>query len=195
MLKQQTKKIKHKTRELVQSNNVYGGLFTASFLESTIVPIPLEAVLIPLMQARRDAMWMLAAVATLGCITGAVFGYALGFYAFDLVKDSLIEFGITQQQISNVTTSLKDNGFWFIVTVGVTPIPFQVAMLCAGAIEYSLPMFIAATALSRAVRYFALAGAVYFAGDKAEELIKRYKLEATAIVSLVLITILILSWQ
>ena len=38
----------------------------ASFLESIIVPIPLEAILIPLMQKQRHRLWLLATIALLG---------------------------------------------------------------------------------------------------------------------------------
>ena len=38
------KKVKHKTKKLVDSKHMLKGITLASFLESTIVPIPLEAV-------------------------------------------------------------------------------------------------------------------------------------------------------
>jgi membrane protein YqaA with SNARE-associated domain len=46
------KKVKKKTKQLVDSKHMLKGITFASFLESTIVPIPLEAVMVPLMQAR-----------------------------------------------------------------------------------------------------------------------------------------------
>ena len=36
------KKLKQKTRQFIESKNMLGGITIASFLESTIVPIPLE---------------------------------------------------------------------------------------------------------------------------------------------------------
>ena len=47
------KKLKEKTRNFIDSKHMLSGITVASFLESTIVPIPLEAVLVPLMQALR----------------------------------------------------------------------------------------------------------------------------------------------
>ena len=84
------KKLKQKTRQFIESKNMLGGITIASFLESTIVPIPLEAVLVPLMQARREKLWQIALMATLGCIVGALFGYALGYYLFDIIGDWVI---------------------------------------------------------------------------------------------------------
>lgn len=181
------KQLKRKTKDLVESDYMLGGVFTASFLESTIVPIPLEAVLIPLMQERRDKLWQIALLATLGCILGALFGYALGYFIFELLRDWIIANWITEQQLDTVMHRINTEGFWFIMTLGVAPIPFQIAMLAAGATHFSLPLFLLATALSRAMRYFGIALVVYVAGDKAEALIKQYKFATVGLITLVLI--------
>ena len=75
--------LKRKTKQFIESKNMYMALVIASFLESIIVPIPLEAVLIPLMQAKREKIWFLAFLATLGCVFGAIIGYGVGYFLFD----------------------------------------------------------------------------------------------------------------
>jgi membrane protein YqaA with SNARE-associated domain len=156
----------------------------ASFLESTIVPIPLEAVIVPLMQARRDLLWKIALMATLGCAVGAIFGYAIGYYLFDLAGQWLIDTFFSQKQFEKVKSQMQVQGFWFVLTLGIAPIPFQVAMLAAGATQFSLPLFLLATVIARSVRYFGLALVVYYAGDKAEQLIKRHTLKAVIAITL-----------
>lgn len=187
------KKLKRKTKDLIESEYILGGVFTASFLESTIVPVPLEALLIPLLQERRDKLWQIALMATLGCIVGALFGYTLGYYTFELLRDWIIAHWITEQRLDNVILQINTEGFWFIMTLGIAPIPFQIAMLAAGATHFSLPLFLLATGLSRAMRYFGIALVVYVAGDKAEELIKKYKLATVGLITLVLIMVWYLS--
>ncbi len=187
------KNLKRKTKDLIESKNILGGVFTASFLESTIVPIPLEALLIPLLQKRRDKLWQVAFMATLGCIVGALLGYTLGYFTFELLRDWIVPNWITEQQLSTVMLRMKTEGFWFVMTLGVAPIPFQIAMLAAGATYFSLPLFLLATGLSRAIRYFSIALVVYIAGHKAEELIKKYKLAALSLITLLLIVIWYLS--
>lgn len=172
------KKVKHKTKKLVDSKHMLKGITLASFLESTIVPIPLEAVMVPLMQARRESLWQIALMATIGCVIGAVFGYALGYFLFDMVGQWLIDTFFSQEQFDNVKQQMQNQGFWFVMTLGIAPIPFQVAMLAAGATQYSLPLFLLATVIARSIRYFGLAVVVYYTGDKAEQLIKRYKMRA-----------------
>jgi len=185
------KKVKHKTKKLVDSKHMLKGITLASFLESTIVPIPLEAVMVPLMQARRESLWQIALMATIGCVIGAVFGYALGYYLFDMVGQWLIDTFFSQEQFDNVKQQMQNQGFWFVMTLGIAPIPFQVEMLAAGATQYSLPLFLLATVIARSIRYFGLAAVVYYTGDKAEQLIKRYKMKAVIAIT---IAVLLLWW-
>lgn len=185
------KKLKHKTQKMVDSKHMLKGITIASFLESTIVPIPLEAVMIPLMQARRDKLWWIALMATLGCIVGALFGYALGYFLFDILGDQLIELISNQQQFQRVEQKMQAQGFWFVLTLGIAPIPFQIAMLAAGATHYSIGLFLLATAIARSIRYFGLAAAVYFAGNSAERIIRQHKTKAMILLT---VGVVVLWW-
>lgn len=181
------KKFKQKTRHFIDSKHMLSSITIASFLESTIVPIPLEAVLVPLMQARREKLWAIALMATLGCIVGALFGYALGYYLFDVVGDWVINTFSSPEQFENVRQQMQDQGFWFVMTLGIIPIPFQIAMLAAGATKYSLLLFLIASAIARSIRYFGLAIVVYYAGNQAERIISQHKTKA-----MIILTILVL---
>ncbi|MEX0607780.1 MAG: hypothetical protein WD138_07080, partial [Halofilum sp. (in: g-proteobacteria)] len=66
-------------------------LFGASFLETTIVPIPIEVVLIPFMAVNRDRVWWIATVALTGCLLGAFVGYGVGYFVFESIGRWLIE--------------------------------------------------------------------------------------------------------
>lgn len=181
------KKVKKKTKQLINSKHMLKSITTASFLESTIVPIPLEAILVPLMQAKRELLWKIAFMATVGCVIGALFGYALGYYLFDVFGDWIISTFFDAQQFDNVKQQMQAQGFWFVMTLGIAPIPFQVAMLAAGATKFSLPLFLLATVIARSLRYFGLAAVVYFAGNHAEKLIKRYRMKAMAAITLLVV--------
>ncbi|MCP3701398.1 MAG: DedA family protein, partial [Alteromonas sp.] len=140
---------------------------------------------------RRESLWQIALMATIGCVIGAVFGYALGYYLFDMVGQWLIDTFFIQEQFDNVKQQMQNQRFWFVMTLGIAPIPFQVAMLAAGATQYSLPLFLLATVIARSIRYFGLAAVVYYTGDKAEQLIKRYKMKAVIAIT---VAVLLLWW-
>ena len=185
------KKLKQKTRQFIDSKHMLKSITVASFLESTIVPIPLEAVLVPLMQARREKLWLIALMATIGCIIGAIFGYALGYYLFDVVGDWVINTFSNPEQFEQVKQNMQAQGFWFVLTLGIVPIPFQIAMLAAGATKYSIFLFLLATVIARSIRYFALAAVVYYAGNQAERIIQKHKTKALVAVS---VLVLLLWW-
>ena len=185
------KKLKQKTRQFIDSKHMLKSITVASFLESTIVPIPLEAVLVPLMQARREKLWLIALMATIGCIIGAIFGYALGYYLFDVVGDWVINTFSNPEQFEQVKQKMQAQGFWFVLTLGIVPIPFQIAMLAAGATKYSIFLFLLATVIARSIRYFALAAVVYCAGNQAERVIQKHKTKALVAIS---VLVLLLWW-
>ena len=178
--------IKHQTERFIRSKHMLSALTAASFLESIIVPIPLEAVMVPLMQARRDKIWLIALMATLGCIAGALVGYGVGYFLFDAVGQWLIDTFFSAEQYQQVEQQMQSKGFWFVLSVGIVPIPFQIAMLAAGATKYSLSLYLLATLIARSLRYFGLALVVYYAGNHAQRLLKRYKTKAIVVITIVI---------
>lgn len=182
-------KFKQFGQRLIYSSYMLPGIGFASFLESTVVPIPLETILLPLMQARRKQILVISTMALAGCILGALVGYAIGYFIFDTVGDQIVSLLSSQEQFENAKQQMQQKGFWFVLSVGIIPIPFQIAMLAAGALKYSLLLFLIATTLSRAIRYYGLAILVYLAGNQAQELFERHK-KSTTIVLIVLVGIL-----
>lgn len=164
------------TNRLIYSRHMLWGVGIASFLESIIVPIPLEAILIPLLQARRNAMVAIATAALLGCLVGASVGYAVGYLLFDAIGQQLVSLIASQQQYDQVVQQMQSQGFWFVLSVGIIPIPFQIAMLAAGATKYSFVLFLVASVIARALRYYGLAALVWFAGNQAQALFECHKL-------------------
>lgn len=181
-------RLKDLGQRLVHSRYMLPGIGLASFLESTIIPIPLETILLPLMQARRKQIFIISTMALAGCVLGAFGGYAIGYFVFDAIGDQIVSLLSTPEQFENVTRQMQQKGFWFVLTVGIAPIPFQIAMLAAGALKYSLALFLIATTLSRAIRYYGLGLLVYLAGNQAQEYFERHK-KSTAIILLVLLGI------
>lgn len=162
-------------KQLMHSKHMLSGVCLASFLESTVVPIPLELMLLPVMQKRRERLWLIAGVTTIGCMIGALAGYAVGFYLFEAARDLIMQYVTNEAQFEAFKTTMETKGFWYIFSTGVTPLPLQLAMLAAGVTEYSLLLYMVAVTSSRIVRYFGLAILVYYFGEQTEKLIRKYK--------------------
>lgn len=155
-------------QRLLDSPNALLILFFMSALEATLIPIPLELVLIPYMILQRERIWSIASVALAGCLVGAVCGYFVGFALFESVGQWFINYLNLGSYYQEFETSLQRDGFIAVFLVGVTPVPFQTAMLAAGATGYSILLFLLASGLSRGIRYYGLAGLALWLGPYAQ---------------------------
>jgi membrane protein YqaA with SNARE-associated domain len=183
-------KIKKRIKKMIHSKHMLSSIGFASFLESTVVPIPLETLLIPLMQVRREKIWLIATITTLGCMLGAILGYFIGYFVFDLMRELIMTYITNEQEFEAFQSQMDKNGFWFIFSTGVTPIPLQIAMLLAGLSSYSFALYMLAVTTSRIIRYFSLALLVYLFGNKTEKIIKRYKWQVITISSILIVAII-----
>lgn len=149
-------------------------LFLLSMLETLILPIPIEAILIPWMLTQHRRRWTIATVALAGNLTAAALGYWLGVLAMEQWGDTLIGLFGGADAFDSFSSEIENNGFKAILAVGITPTPLQIAMLAAGAAGYSFLLFLLAVGLSRATRYYGLVVLVHFAGDAALTLWRRH---------------------
>lgn len=149
-------------------------LFGLSMAETLLVPIPIEAILIPWMLSHPHRRWTIAGVALGGNVFAAALGYWLGVLAWEQWGDFLLGLAASPDSFDSFAAQLREDGFTAILAVGITPTPLQIAMLAAGVVGYPFLLFLLAVTLSRSVRYFGLALLVHCAGDAALVLWRRY---------------------
>jgi uncharacterized membrane protein YdjX (TVP38/TMEM64 family) len=113
---------------------------------------------------------------------------------FDVFNDLIMKYIATEQQFEKFQNQMDKQGFWFIFSTGVTPIPLQIAMLIAGLSKYSLALYMLAVTSSRMLRYFGLAVLVYYFGDKTEKLIRKYKWTALTVGAFIIVAFLSLQY-
>ncbi len=182
-------RIAQRLSQWVRSKHFLSGITLASFLESIVVPIPIETLLIPVTQMRRDKAWWIATVATLGCIAGALVAYGIGFWLFATFETQILGWLDEPEALTGIQMRIKAEGFWFIVLAGILPIPLQLAMLAAGVSGYHLGLYIMAIALSRMLRYFGIAWLVLTFGNRAENFLRRYQYNAIIGLSLIVMSL------
>jgi len=147
---------------------LYPVLFFLSLAEATVLPIPLEIILIPVFVLQRRRIWRMTLAVYLGCLTGAAGGYVLGAWLSEAAGEPLIHALGGQDEFNSFRAEIEADGFWPLFTVALSPVPFQLAQIAAGATGYSFPLFLLAAALARGVRYFGLAALLAFFGHAAE---------------------------
>ena len=188
-----TSRVEKWAKRLGESKSALWVLFWASVAETLIVPIPIELILIPYMLANRARIFLTASVVLAGNIAAALVGYTIGYFAFNSFGLSLIEQMGWGTAFAEFQTLFAQYGFWAVVAIGVIPIPFQIAMLVAGAAKYPIAMFVIASMVARGLRYYGIAALVYAVGDKAVDFWKRHKISASLGAGAVLLLVFLVS--
>ena len=161
------------TMDLAARRNAVGVLAAVSFVESSVFPIPPDALLIPMVLANRAKAWWYAFVCTLSSVIGGLAGYAIGLYLFEAVAEPLLDFYGYADKFGQFAQTYNDWGAWAVLIAGVTPFPFKVITIASGATKLSLPVFIFASMVARTIRFFAVAGLIYVFGPPIRTFIEK----------------------
>jgi membrane protein YqaA with SNARE-associated domain len=164
-------------------------LAALSFAESSFFPIPVDVMLAPMCLANRERAWRYAAIAAFFSVIGGLAGYALGFWAFDLIEPWLAEshFWSDYQKSRDW---LDRYGIWVIFIAGFSPLPYKVFTIAAGVAVMNLPVFVIGSAIGRGARFFLVAGLVVLGGDKLETTLRQHVERIGWIVSAIIIVAL-----
>mgnify|MGYP003113793108 CR=1 FL=1 len=150
------KKTQERLAGLAAGRRGLGGIAVASFMETTIIPVPIEIIIAPIMAASRARGFIVATVTLIGSVAGALSLYLLAWALFDDLAQPLIDVMGWQDEFDTLETKFEEGGFWVVFAISIAPVPMQIAALAAGAASYPVWLFLIAIMLSRAVRYYGL---------------------------------------
>jgi membrane protein YqaA with SNARE-associated domain len=132
-------------------------LFGIAFAEASVFPVPPDALLIPMALAQpRKAFWF-AAICTAGSVLGGALGYAIGFFLLAKLAQPIIDFYHYHDAFVAFQQKFARYGVWVILIKGLTPIPYKIVTIAAGAAAFNFPLFIGASVVTRGARFFLLA--------------------------------------
>jgi membrane protein YqaA with SNARE-associated domain len=161
------------TMGLAASRRAPEALFTVSFIESSFFPIPPDIMLIPMVLANRAKAWWFATIATVGSVLGGLFGYAIGYFLFDLVGKPLLDLYGYGEKFQLFAAQYNDYGAWIVFGAGLTPFPYKVITIASGTTEMNLLVFVLASIVGRAGRFFVVAALLYLFGPPIRDFIER----------------------
>ncbi|MCC9624358.1 VTT domain-containing protein [Thalassospira sp. MA62] len=140
------------------------GISVASFMETTIIPVPIEVIIAPIMAASRARGFIIATVTLAGSVAGALFLYLIAWALFDDLAQPLLDLIGGQDKFDELQGQFQDGGFWIVFGISFAPIPMQIAAIAAGAASYPIWLFLIAIGISRALRYYGLLALVLVCG-------------------------------
>ena len=148
-------------------------LAVVAFAESSFFPIPPDALLIPMVIARRKRAWLLAAVCTAASVAGGALGYLIGDLLFNQLAAPLLHLYHYEAAFARFQQMYADYGLWVILIKGLTPIPYKLVTIASGAAGFSFPLFMAASVVTRGARFFLVAGLLYRFGEPVQRFVER----------------------
>ena len=148
-------------------------LIGLTFAESSFFPIPPEALLVPMTLAEPRRGWRFALVTTLASVLGGAAGYAIGWFAADAVEPVLRSVGYWDKYLLAIEW-FAIWGFLAVLGAGISPIPYKVFTIAAGALQMLFPLFILASLVGRGARFFLVAGLIRWGGRPMERKLREH---------------------
>ena len=143
------------------------------FAETSFFPVPPDVLLAPMSMARPDRATLYALLTTLASVLGGLFGYLIGYFAFEAIAPWLERAGHMPAYLKG-RDWFESWGFWAILIAGFSPIPYKVFTIAAGSLSMNLPLFMVGSLIGRGGRFFLVAGLLAWGGTKMEAALRRY---------------------
>ena len=147
-----------------------------SFAESAFLPVPVDAVSVPIMLSAKRRIPQVILIGTLTSVLGGLLGYLLGWGFYETLAQPLLRLLGVEGDVQGFTTRMQANqtaGAWLIFLGAVTPIPFKVVCIGAGLIKFNLPLFLAAAMAGRSLRFIAFGLLFWYFGAPMKAIIRR----------------------
>jgi membrane protein YqaA with SNARE-associated domain len=129
--------------------------------------------LIPMILARPDRAWLYAAICTAGSVLGGMAGYAIGYFLYETLGQWVISTYGLAQQFEAYRAAYNEWGLWIILIKGATPIPYKIVTIASGAAAFNFWVFLAASLVTRGVRFFLVAALLFWFGTPIRDFIER----------------------
>ncbi len=149
-------------------------LFVIALLESSVFPVPPDVLLIALAVGAAGKAFRFAAICTLGSLIGGVIGYAIGLWGYELIGEPIVEFYHGEELMARIQAWYQAYGFWGTLAAAVTPIPYKVFTISSGLFQFAFAEFLLASVIGRSLRFFLVAGVIYWFGPSVKVWIEHY---------------------
>ena len=161
------------TMNLAGHRHALAALALVAFVESSVFPIPPDILIIPMVLAAREKAWRIALVCTVASVVGGLGGYGIGYFLYETVGKPLLEFYGYVDKFSQFQSYYHEWGAWIVGGAGLTPFPYKVITIASGVANLDIVVFTIASVLSRGLRFFLVAGLLWYFGEPIRTFIEK----------------------
>ncbi|MFP4111241.1 MAG: YqaA family protein [Desulfonatronovibrio sp.] len=161
-------------------------LVMVAFAESIFFPIPQDLLLIPMGLSRPSKVFRLAGLCLGASVLGGIAGYFIGLFFMEVIGMAIINFYGFADQYLTIQQWYDRYDAWAVAVAGISPVPYKVCTLTAGAFRINLAVFIVASVLSRGFRFFLIAALIYWQGERARIFLEK-RLDLVVSITLILV--------
>jgi membrane protein YqaA with SNARE-associated domain len=158
---------------LAGGNNAAPWLAAVSFAESSVFPIPPDAMLAPMVFARPERAFLYAGICTVASVLGGALGYAIGYFLTGIGL-SIVGFFGHAGDVEKFRLWYDHWGVWVILGKGLTPLPYKIVTITSGFLHFNFLMFMAASLVTRGARFFVVAALIKKFGPQVQPVIERH---------------------
>ena len=178
-------------------------LAAISFIESSFFPIPPDIPFILMGVAQPHTALYLAFVLSFSSVLGGALGYWIGLFGGRpfvewLVSKPFIRPIFSHEKFEIVESYYQKYDAWAVLIAAFTPIPYKVFTIGGGLCRIHFWRFMLMSLIGRSARFFLVGTTLYFFGEQAQFLLKRFDLFMAAMVVLVIlgfVAIGLLKWK
>ncbi|PID41258.1 MAG: cytochrome B [Proteobacteria bacterium] len=161
-------------------------LGATSFCEAVFFPVPPDLLLLPMGLANRQKVFRFALICLLTSVAGGVVGYGIGHFFMEKMGWTIVHFYHLETQFATLQSWYQKYSVWAIALAGLTPLPYKLCTLSAGAFGLNLPLFVLVSLGSRGLRFYFVAALLYLYGEQARNFLeRRFNLVLTGVLVLV----------
>ena len=166
-----------------------------AFLESFIFPIPTDAMLIPMVIAKRNQFLKISLIAIIFSVLGAVIGYLIGYIFFNEIGIKIFElFGAENANIFKEKLASEKgllSGILILFIAGFTPLPFKIITISSGFVHFNIFFFIITCFLARGLRFLLVGYLTYKYGSAIGPFLEKKGGQWTVAISAIIVVIAI----
>lgn len=155
-----------------------------AFAEASFFPIPPDPLLVAMGLARPRRVWLYALICTIASVAGGALGYLIGWALFDRLAQPIIHFYHMEHAFQTFQAKFAKYGLYVILIKGLTPIPYKIVTIAAGAAKFDFWTFMVASLITRGGRFFLVAAIMRLFGEAARRFIEKRLMLVTSLIAL-----------